>query len=159
MKGVVIVQQKQRGRRHGLRMAAGVLAAAILWGVGGSAMAAASVRTVIPVGRAVGIKLFSDGVLVVGLSAIPTQAGSAAPAKECGLREGDIITHINSEEVDTIAGYILVKLGNFPVEGQELETDGLRIVVEEMDKRRIEKVHIFKIEETENTEVPEKTEE
>ncbi|MBQ2925122.1 MAG: HlyC/CorC family transporter, partial [Anaerotignum sp.] len=51
------------------------------------------------------------------------------------------------EEVDTIAGYILVKLGNFPVEGQELETDGLRIVVEEMDKRRIEKVHIYKIEE------------
>ena len=51
------------------------------------------------------------------------------------------------EEVDTIAGYILVKLGNFPVEGQEIETDGLKIVVEEMDKRRIEKVHIFKIEE------------
>lgn len=65
-------------------------------------MAAASVRTVIPVGRAVGIKLFSDGVLVVGLSSIPTEVGSAAPAKECGLREGDIITHINSEEVDTI---------------------------------------------------------
>lgn len=55
------------------------------------------------------------------------------------------------EEVDTIAGYILVKLGNFPVVGQELETDGLKIVVEEMEKRRIEKVHIFKIEEEEET--------
>ena len=65
-------------------------------------MAAETVRTVVPVGRAVGIKLFSDGVLVVGFSAIPTDGGSAAPAKECGLREGDIITHINSEEVDTI---------------------------------------------------------
>ncbi|MBR6616549.1 MAG: hypothetical protein IKL00_01595, partial [Oscillospiraceae bacterium] len=52
-------------------------------------------------------------------------------------------TELYCEEVDTIAGYILVKLGNFPVEGQELETDGLRIVVEEMDKRRIEKVHIY----------------
>jgi stage IV sporulation protein B len=50
----------------------------------------------------VGIKLFSDGVLVVGLSEIPTDGGQAAPAKECGLREGDIITHINSQEVDTI---------------------------------------------------------
>ena len=34
-----------------------------------------AVRTVIPLGRAVGIKLFSDGVLVVGLSEIPTQTG------------------------------------------------------------------------------------
>ena len=102
MNGVVIMRQKQRGRRHRLRVVAGVLAAAILWGAGGSAMAAKTVRTVVPVGRAVGIKLFSDGVLVVGFSAIPTDGGSAAPAKECGLREGDIITHINSEEVDTI---------------------------------------------------------
>ena len=60
-------------------------------------------------------------------------------------------TELNCEEVDTIAGYILVKLGNFPVVGQELETDGLKIVVEEMEKRRIEKVHIFKIEEEEET--------
>lgn len=102
-KGVVIVQQMRCGSRRGVRVAAvGLLVAAILWGVGGSAMAASTVRTVIPVGRAVGIKLFSDGVLVVGFSAVPTDNGSAVPAKECGLREGDIITHINSEEVDTI---------------------------------------------------------
>lgn len=56
-------------------------------------------------------------------------------------------TELLCEEVDTIAGYILVKLGNFPVEGQELETDGLRIVVEEMEKRRIEKVHVYLIQE------------
>ena len=60
-------------------------------------------------------------------------------------------TDLYCEEVDTIAGYILVKLGNFPVVGQELETDGLKIVVEEMEKRRIEKVHIFKIEEEQET--------
>lgn len=81
---------------------AGLLSAAILWGMGGSVMAASAAQRVIPMGRAVGIKLFSDGVLVVGFSEIPTDGGKAAPAKECGLREGDIITHINSEEVDTI---------------------------------------------------------
>ena len=64
--------------------------------------ARAAGHTVVPVGRAVGIKLFSDGVMVVGFSEVSTEAGASVPARDCGLREGDIITHINSEEVDTI---------------------------------------------------------
>jgi stage IV sporulation protein B len=91
-----------RARRFFRSAVLGVLIAALLWATGGSAMAASTGRTVIPMGRAVGIKLFSDGVLVVGLSQIPTDKGQAAPAKDCGLQEGDIITHINSQEVDTI---------------------------------------------------------
>ncbi len=53
-------------------------------------------------------------------------------------------TALESTEVDTIAGYILQLLGNFPKTGQEIETDGLRLVVEEMEKNRIEKVHVYK---------------
>lgn len=59
-------------------------------------------RMVIPMGRAVGIKMFSDGVMVVGLAEVPSSVGAAAPAKNCGLRQGDIITHINNTHVDTI---------------------------------------------------------
>ena len=75
-----------------------LLALALLWPLA----ARADGLTVVPVGRAVGIKLFSDGVVVVGTSEIDTQAGMVNPAKECGLKEGDVITHINSTEVDTI---------------------------------------------------------
>lgn len=53
-------------------------------------------------------------------------------------------TELESDEVDTIAGYILLLLGNFPKCGQEIETDALRIVVEEMDKNRIEKLRVYK---------------
>ena len=80
----------------------GLLLAAVLAMWPAVSAAHASAPTVIPVGRAVGIKLFSDGVVVVGTSDIATEGGSVNPAKACGLREGDIITHINSTEVDTI---------------------------------------------------------
>lgn len=92
----------------------GALAAGLLLGLlgqgGPGALAAEATamgsregpRMVVPVGRAVGIKLFSDGVMVVGFSQIPAAEGNVVPARSCGLREGDVITHINAAEVDTI---------------------------------------------------------
>ena len=61
-----------------------------------------SARRVIPLGKAVGIKLFSDGVLVVGLSPVETDDGTSYPGRDCGLKTGDVITHINGGDVDTI---------------------------------------------------------
>lgn len=83
-----------------LRGAALLILAALL--LPGLHSFAATPGTLIPVGRAVGIKLFSDGVVVVGTSEIATDQGNVNPAKACGLKEGDIITHINSTEVDSI---------------------------------------------------------
>jgi len=54
-----------------------------------------TVTELVPVGRAVGVKLFSDGVLVVGLS-----DGHSA-AKDSGLREGDIMLTFNGTEIES----------------------------------------------------------
>lgn len=53
-------------------------------------------RELIAVGQPIGVKLFSDGVLVIGFS-----DGDTA-AKACGLKEGDIITALGGESLDTI---------------------------------------------------------
>ena len=82
----------------------GKRAAAILLGFFAAAAlmlpsAQAAERTVselIPVGQVIGVKLFSDGVLVVGLS------DGESPAKACGLKEGDVITAVGGQELDTI---------------------------------------------------------
>ena len=62
----------------------------------------ASTRYVVPLGKAVGIKLFAQGVLVVGLSDLTTDQGLASPARACGLQAGDVITHINGTQVSSI---------------------------------------------------------
>ena len=59
-----------------------------------TAWAAPEERTVIPLGKAVGIKLFADGALVVGLS-----EDGHCPARDCGLREGDLILRMDDEKI------------------------------------------------------------
>lgn len=52
--------------------------------------------------------------------------------------------HLDSEEYDSIGGYIIEQLDCLPVHGQSVTTDsGIRIVVDDIDKNRIELVHIW----------------
>lgn len=53
--------------------------------------------TVIPVGKLAGIKLYTKGVLVVGMSEIDGQK----PYKDSNIQEGDIITNINETEIES----------------------------------------------------------
>ena len=56
-------------------------------------------RYVTPGGQAFGIKLYTKGVLVVGIDAVATADGAQNPAAKAGLRKGDIIEKINGAAV------------------------------------------------------------
>ena len=53
--------------------------------------------TVVPIGKAIGMKLYTDGVLVVGLSEIEGKK----PYENSGIKEGDRIIEINQNQIDT----------------------------------------------------------
>ena len=51
--------------------------------------------TVVPVGKAIGMKLYTDGVLVVGMSEIEGKR----PYENTGIQEGDRIIQINENDI------------------------------------------------------------
>lgn len=52
---------------------------------------------VIPIGKAIGMKLYTDGILVVGMSEI----NGKKPYEKSGIQEGDRIIEVNHEKVDS----------------------------------------------------------
>ena len=86
--------------RRGVRRGAAVLLAMVLaLSLGWQRTWADEERQLIPVGKAVGIKLFADGVLVVSVSPVQGTEETRSPAKECGLKEGDILLTFNGEKI------------------------------------------------------------
>lgn len=57
-------------------------------------------KTVIPLGQAVGIKLFADGVLVVDVSALEG-VGGKSPAQMAGIQEGDLLLTFNDKKIES----------------------------------------------------------
>lgn len=58
-------------------------------------------KSVIPCGIPFGIKMFTEGVIVVGMSDIDTAVGLLNPAKQCGIQIGDIVISINGVAVSS----------------------------------------------------------
>ena len=70
-------------------------------GVFGARAAAAQPRMLVPVGHTIGIKLFADGVVVIGLANVETECGLSAPGVDCGLKVGDVIEEANGTQVES----------------------------------------------------------
>ena len=58
-------------------------------------------RRLIPVGHTAGVKLFSDGLMVVQLAESMDGSGRASPARACGLQTGDILLEMNREHLSS----------------------------------------------------------
>ena len=70
-----------------------------------------------PCGTPFGVKILTDGVLIVGLNEIATDRGNKNPAKEVGLCTGDLITQVDGAAVrsnEELAA-IIKKSGGKPV--------------------------------------------
>ncbi|MBQ5917255.1 MAG: HlyC/CorC family transporter [Lachnospiraceae bacterium] len=59
---------------------------------------------------------------------------------------------LTSEDYDSIGGYIIGSLDRLPIMGDTVETDNVKLVVELMNKNRIDKVHIYIKPETDEAE-------
>lgn len=72
---------------------------------------------VIPGGRPFGIKMFTEGVMVVGMSDVDIGGRSVNPAKTAGLKTGDIILRINGQSVqfNEDIGRIVAESGGSPL--------------------------------------------
>lgn len=104
-----------KGRRTASRFAVGFLLTMLILCASPPVQAAESL---VPMGRAVGIELETDGVMVAGLNEVEGENGRASPAAQAGLLAGDVITAIGERAVRSAADVLtaLSELDGSPVE-------------------------------------------
>lgn len=56
-------------------------------------------RYVVPSGEIFGLRLYTQGVVVISTDKVDTESGTRYPAQEAGIVKGDIIISMNSEEI------------------------------------------------------------
>jgi CBS domain containing-hemolysin-like protein len=69
-----------------------------------------------------------------------------------GLNLRDLQTQMQWElpregGIETLAGFVLIRLGHIPNVGESVDYDGRRLTVVEMDNRRIAKIRVEPVEE------------
>lgn len=97
-------------------------------------------NAVVPGGTPFGIKMFTDGIIVVGMSDVQNGTECLSPAKDAGLKVGDILTSIDGNPLtrnEDVAHYISNCGGNeitvaLQRDGQEMELS-IQPVMSELD--------------------------
>lgn len=62
--------------------------------------------SVVPCGCPFGVKIFTKGVMVVGVSDVKSDKGIERPAKDAGIKSGDIILSVNGFEINSNDDFI-----------------------------------------------------
>lgn len=77
-------------------------------------------------GTIFGVKMYSDGVMVVGLSDFATETGSVNPARSAGINEGDVIKSVNGTRVYTNSEFSkLIENSEGAINIELVDTDGI----------------------------------
>lgn len=128
-KEVAVITQRFL-RRYLLRGVMFVLAAALVTG-GVTASAAqdeSGQRVLVPLGSTAGIRMFADGVLVVGMCPVDSGGTQVSPAESAGIAVGDRILEINSVKVES-AEQLRQLVGSCETVEVTLERDGKQMTV------------------------------
>ena len=56
-------------------------------------------------GELIGIRLYTDGILVIGLETVDTSEGDVSPGKDAGIEKGDIITEVNGKTIKSVSQF------------------------------------------------------
>ena len=70
------------------------------------------VETLIPGGMAFGVKFFTEGAIVLGTTGVETASGVVSPAKDAGIKSGDIILRAGGREFDNANELISIISGS-----------------------------------------------
>ncbi|MCB7317841.1 HlyC/CorC family transporter [Lacrimispora sp. 210928-DFI.3.58] len=50
---------------------------------------------------------------------------------------------LSSDDYDSIGGFLIERLDHLPAQGEETEAEGIRLVAEQVERNRIDKVHLY----------------
>ena len=56
----------------------------------------------------------------------------------------DLETNLTSDDYDSVGGFIMERLDRMASVGDTVETEEVTLVVEQMEKNRIEKIHVYR---------------
>ncbi|MBR6568649.1 MAG: SpoIVB peptidase [Clostridia bacterium] len=81
-------------------------------------------------GELFGLRLFTEGVMIVGTDEVDTETGAVSPAKSAGLQKGDVIYSLNGTKVKTSqqVSEIFLKAGAEALTMEYLRDDKLNTV-------------------------------